>query len=55
MAVLQTTDNIAPERRKLIASNTEVQVVSYNDKEVCFMYQKNRFVVPIEDVEFQNQ
>lgn len=55
MAVLMTTDNIAPERRKLIASNEKVQVVSYNDKEVCFMYQKNRFVVPIEDVEFENQ
>lgn len=55
MAVLMTTDNIAAERRKLIASNERVQVVSYNDKEVCFMYQKNRFVVPVEDVEFENQ
>lgn len=55
MAILMTTDNIPQERRKLIASNEKVQVVSYNDQEVCFMYQKNRFVVPIEDVEFQQE
>lgn len=55
MAILMTTDSIPAERRKLIASNERVQVVSYNDQEVCFMYQKNRFVVPIEDVEFENQ
>lgn len=55
MAVLMTTDNIPAERRKLIASNEKVQVISYNDQEVCFMYQKNRFVVPIEDVEFQQE
>lgn len=54
-ATLLTTDSIPVERRKLIESNSKVQIVSYNDKEACFLHNKNRFVVPIEDLQFETE
>jgi hypothetical protein len=54
-AILMTTDSIPNDRRKLISSNEKVTIVSYNDKEACFMYGRDRFVVPIEDLQFETE
>lgn len=54
-AMLMTTDSIPVDRRKLVESNAQVQIISYNDKEACFTFNKNRFVVPLEDLQFEQE
>lgn len=54
-AVLLTTENIPAERRKEINSSETVLVKSYNDKEACIIFNNKRFVVPVDDLQFDNQ
>jgi len=53
IATLLTTDSIPKDRRKLIDSNENVQILKLNDKEAVIKKLNNneRFVVPIEDLE----
>lgn len=53
IATLMTTDSIPADRRKLIDSNEQVQILKLNDKEAVIKKLKSneRFVVPVEDIE----